>query len=559
MEIISKFQTILAKLQQWKKQLTPKKIVTILVITLLCILPLIMASLYVRYYDYIHQTNHFSVSLYDKNGAELVSEEGSPETAIPGSMVDLFYQLNTKKSPLAKPAGNPDTDDFIIARVALNDSVTDLKCYFSRFHDRDGYCIDQTGKTYTIPTSINDLFLLSTYGELFYSNATIPTLTTIDEDRILPSEVNWYYQAVDGEYLKSTDNEIAESRYLYEITGTIGIQFDLQPDTCTISITDSNGNLLKKDCTLADLPSVAVNTGSLLTMQIQAEWLSSEDRDFYGTVNYSFDIKLRNPSTFSIHKTTVTAGEFLLISCTNISTPSKINTLVNNEARTVKFFSKETSAFGILPIPRTVDAQTMSLQFSYGASKQDFEISIEKATSVSVSKPDWEGTPQWNNAAELNALLASFSSAKITPLYFQGNFLSPEADGFTVEYTHGCELLYGEDQTPMTPYGTEFVTASTNPAHVKALNHGTVIQAGYHPSIGTFVVLDHGSGLRTVYGALSNASVEVGQAVQKGDILGNTSEKTRSGKNGFLLLCAVNTTLIDPTYIIGKNITFPAS
>ena len=56
-----------------------------------------------------------------------------------------------------------------------------------------------------------------------------------------------------------------------------------------------------------------------------------------------------------------------------------------------------------------------------------------------------------------------------------------------------------------------------------------------------------------------NSNSEDTGVVQKGDIIGKTSEETRSGKNGFLLLCTVHTTLIDPTYIIGKNITFPAS
>ena len=165
-------------IQRWKKQITTKKVVTILVIALLCILPLIISSLYVHYYDYIYHANHFSVALYDQNGIELITEDGTPETAAPGSMVDLFYQLNNKKSPLAKPTGDPDTDDFIVAKLSLNGTPTELKCYFSRFKEQQGYCIDKTDKVYTIPSSINDLFLLTDCGELFYSNANIPTLTT---------------------------------------------------------------------------------------------------------------------------------------------------------------------------------------------------------------------------------------------------------------------------------------------------------------------------------------------------------------------------------------------
>ena len=144
----------------------------------------------------------------------------------------------------------------------------------------------------------------------------------------------------------------------------------------------------------------------------------------------------------------------------------------------------------------------------------------------------------------------------MTSFYFRGNFLDPTADGFKIEYTHESKLLYGEEQKTFTPYGTEFVTEETGEIRVKALNHGTVIRTGFDSSIGNFVVVEHGGGLRTIYGALDAITVEVGESVQKGDTIGKTSEKTRSGKNGFLLLCAVGTTLIDPSYIIGKNISF---
>ena len=544
-------------IQRWKKQINTKKVVTFLVIVFLCILPLIISSLYVHYYDYIYHSNHFSVALYDKDEAELVFEEGSPETAVPGSMVDLFYQLNNKKSPLSKPTGDPDIDDFILAKLELNGTPTELKCYFSTTREQQGYCIDQTGKIYTIPSDINDLFLLSDYGELFYSNANIPTLTTIDGDRILPSNVIWHYQAVDGEYLIAKNNEITETKNLYEITGTIGIQFDSQPDICTISIVDSKGNTLKKDCSLDDLRSVAVDTGSRLTMQIKAEWIASEECDYYGIVNYNFEIKLRNPSTFAIQKTTITAGEFLLISCTNISNPSRIKLLVNDEERAINFIWDGTVARGILPISKNTPEQKINLQVSYGASKQDFQVTVEKASAISLSKPDWGDNLRLNQTTALHSLLTSLASFPSTPFYFRGNFLDPTADGFELEYAHESTILYGESQKPFIPYGTEFVTDQTGEVRVKALNHGTVILTGFDKSIGNFVVVDHGGGLRTIYGALDTISVEVSETVQKGEAIGKASEKTRSGKKGFLLLCTVDTTLIDPSYILGKKVSFP--
>ena len=491
--------------------------------------------------------------MYDKNGTELVSEEGTPENATPGSMVDLFYQLNTKKLPLAKIPDNANVEDFIVAKLSLNGVSSDLKCYFSRFQPQ-GYCIDQTGKIYTIPTSLNDLFLKSNYGELFYSNAIIPTLTTIDGDAILPLSANWYYQAVDGEYLLAKRNSTAEEYYFYEITGTIGIQFDPPPDLCSIAIY-SNEKLIK-ECTLDELPSISVDTENQLTVDIQAEWISSEESDYYGSIHYNFGVQIRNPSTFSIHTDTVTAGEFLLISCTNISNPARIQFLLNNEQTFPNFIWDGTIARAILPIPSSTSLKELNLQISYGASRQNFEVAVKKAEQTTLTKSDWEAPVRFNSLQTMIALLASLPSPQSTSFYFRGNFLDPTAEGFTLEYRHRDKILYGTECKQLIPYGTEFVTEKSEATRVKALQHGTVIDTGFDESIGTFVVLEHGGGLRTIYGALSNISVEIGESVKKGDTIGKTSKNTRSGKNGFILLCSVDVTLIDPACIIGKELSF---
>ncbi|MBO5939033.1 MAG: M23 family metallopeptidase [Clostridia bacterium] len=541
-------------MQRWQKKITTKKVATALVILFLCILPFLLASLYFYYYDYIDHSNQFSVTLYDKNGVELVTEEGNPEHATLGSMVDLFYQLNTKKLPLAKIPNPSDDDDFIVAKLSLNGVSSELQCYFSRFQPQ-GYCIDQTGKIYSIPSSINDLFLLSDYGELFHSNAIIPSLTTIDGDSVLPFSVDWYYQSVDGEYLFAKRNRTVENHLFYEITGTIGLQFDPPPDVCSVSIY-SNEQLIK-ECTLDELHTVSIDTGSQLTVDIQAEWAYSEELDYYGSIHYNFGVQIRNPSTFSIHSDTATEGEFLLISCTNISNPDRIRLLINSEEASPNFIWNGTIARAILPIPSSTSLKELNLQLSYGASRQEFKVTLEKAKKSSLTKLDWGETLRLNSHQALEHLLSSLPSSQNAPFYFRGNFLDPTTEGFSIEYTHGTEILYGTTLKQVISYGTEFVTDQTTATRVRALQNGTVIHTGFDKSLGNFVILEHGGGLRTVYGALSSISVEVGESIQKGDTIGKTSTNTRSGKNGFLVLCAIDSTLIDPACILGKNLSFP--
>ena len=83
-----------------------------------------------------------------------------------------------------------------------------------------------------------------------------------------------------------------------------------------------------------------------------------------------------------------------------------------------------------------------------------------------------------------------------------------------------------------------------------------VIQTGQCDLLGTYVIVDHGCGLRTWYGHLSNLYVDVGDVVRKGDSLGQTGTGGISTGNGFVLLCSVYDTLIDPATLLGKAISF---
>jgi murein DD-endopeptidase MepM/ murein hydrolase activator NlpD len=61
------------------------------------------------------------------------------------------------------------------------------------------------------------------------------------------------------------------------------------------------------------------------------------------------------------------------------------------------------------------------------------------------------------------------------------------------------------------PYGTEVV----------ATGDGTVIESGFNSGgFGNMIVIDHGYGLQTVYGHLSNIKVVKGQNVKRGELIG---------------------------------------
>jgi hypothetical protein len=86
-------------------------------------------------------------------------------------------------------------------------------------------------------------------------------------------------------------------------------------------------------------------------------------------------------------------------------------------------------------------------------------------------------------------------------------------DGFRFREVHPVlgtpRMHYGQDFE--VPYGTE----------IYATGNGTVIESGWNSmGFGNFVIIDHGYGLRSTYGHLSQINVTRGFSVKRGDMIG---------------------------------------
>ena len=74
-----------------------------------------------------------------------------------------------------------------------------------------------------------------------------------------------------------------------------------------------------------------------------------------------------------------------------------------------------------------------------------------------------------------------------------------------------------------------FDLAVTKQAPVPAANDGIVAYARFFGIYGNAIVIDHGYGLLTIYGHLSSISVNEGQKIARGDIIGKTGETGLAG------------------------------
>jgi murein DD-endopeptidase MepM/ murein hydrolase activator NlpD len=107
---------------------------------------------------------------------------------------------------------------------------------------------------------------------------------------------------------------------------------------------------------------------------------------------------------------------------------------------------------------------------------------------------------------------------------------------------------------PALHTGVDFRAAAGSPARATA--GGTVIIAGYTGGYGNMVEIDHGNGITTRYGHLSEIDVTVGQVVAKDAIIGHTGSTGRSTGPHLHYEVRVDGAPIDPMTFInaGHNI-----
>lgn len=102
----------------------------------------------------------------------------------------------------------------------------------------------------------------------------------------------------------------------------------------------------------------------------------------------------------------------------------------------------------------------------------------------------------------------------------------------------------GQVVDAQTHMGFDF--ASTSHAPVPAANDGVVVFAGPLGIYGNTVVLDHGLGLFSLYGHLSEIAVQHGAAVAKGDVLGKSGTTGLAGGDHLHYGMLLDGVFVDP-------------
>jgi murein DD-endopeptidase MepM/ murein hydrolase activator NlpD len=109
---------------------------------------------------------------------------------------------------------------------------------------------------------------------------------------------------------------------------------------------------------------------------------------------------------------------------------------------------------------------------------------------------------------------------------------------------HRSYFVAGRKNSEAIHYGYDL--ASTATAEIAAANAGRVVYAGDLGIYGNCVLIDHGIGLATLYGHLSQIDANVGDEVAKGETLGRSGSTGLAGGDHLHFAVLLGGTYVDP-------------
>ncbi len=209
--------------------------------------------------------------------------------------------------------------------------------------------------------------------------------------------------------------------------------------------------------------------------------------------------------------------------------------LAGNEAAATWPVALEERVFDDVRIDLTssfLEVKVRELAESVGVKENDALAAFQKVNSEIRAQ----------NEQKVRELIAKSSDEPL----FRGAFQQMRNSAVTSRFAER-RSYYAQDKKVSEAIHYGYDLASTAGAPVEASNRGRVLYAGELGIYGNCVLLDHGLGLVSLYGHLSQIDVKEGQLVEKNEKLGRSGATGLAGGDHLHFAMLVGDAYVDPT------------
>ena len=403
-------------------------------------------------------------------------------------------------------------DGHYVATLSSKDTVDTYDFYFFR-EESTCYYTTPEGDIFRSNHALVSDFLNSAFAFELYNASTLPVLSTAATDEVLPTVVSWRYRTANGTFVERIHNETTDDLRVYPIANDIAFYFSLPPSSHEILIYRNETLLYSGTSQGISLP---LQDGEILDFEIRAAFAHSSEQDYSGELVYRFKMQVVEAAHFVPDKTTLYAGDVLVLRCENVKNVEKLvvsaTPALDSEA---VIFSRGDYVYAAIPFTTTTAHR---LKVNYGTVADSFDITVlSHPGTAHALAPD---TLHGNWSTLISDTLPSFIATKgaqkdsgLTP-----RMLSALPD----EKIFGYGDTVSINGTPVSASPLSFHLYRASGA-VRTLAAGRVNFVGNDPLLGNYVIVDHGCGLYTWYAGLSEPHVVAGDILAVGDTVGLSS------------------------------------
>lgn len=473
------------------------------------------------------------MSILDPDGnlyAFAPQEAGENEEERRTAEAEIAFLASVNKNAqeqTAMPDAIADAETFTVTYDGFNRR----SIYTYYFTDDPGAAFfkDADGKIFKITSEDASAFLCKDYAACLYDGSVYPVLK-IGDVTVLPESLDWRYQLFNGTY-RPMETETTPEMHNYRMNARLSLSFNLEPDVIDITVYDGD-NVIYKD-NYANLHQIVITEQKQLRFHIDAKWYEVDGKEGQGEAIYDFMATVNAPASFYLNETTIEHGDFCVITVKDKPEDAPIAFTSEPPLGFEPRFVEDGDYYrALVPIGCEQASGAYTFTLSCDGVTQELVLNVNNKTygesKYSISQSIVEKTRTEATLASFDEIMrpVAQSLSVATDHLFEGTF----EDGVTDSVAEWLFTGYGRTRiinggASYRHQGVDYLASVGS--EISAVNNGVVIYVGETDLSGTIVVIEHGLGLKSWYAHLSEAAVELGDTVNKGDVI------AYSGDTGF--------------------------
>lgn len=427
----------------------------------------------------------------------------------------------------------------------------DIPVYINKSLDKKEIFIELNGKLGKIDPFYFPQILLGSVFESLYENRAPSGISLLsgsgDSIQLEPSGYEWNHKKTDSKFyssIKSTDENQKRDKITMISESLPQIESPHMPDTIKLDFFVDNEIVY----TASDINAPCPLGDGLYQCVLELSFSESDNRDFYGSAVYMFDIQIDKPPEFKISSDWIYPGELLVITANNINEDETV-TIKTDIDFNPNVFGEGSERVILLPVSYYHQAgKTYKIEITAGNASKTFDVELrDKEFIIQYLKIDQKIAAETRNDKSAQEV-----AEKVDPLrpvcdpekYWEGTFIQPVEGGRVSPKDFGKRRYVNNAPTSYRHNGLDIGQDQGTP--IKAVNNGRVLLAEYLIGTGYTVIIEHGYGLKSWYYHMVELNTEKDAMVKKGDIIGYVGSTGFSTGPHLHLSISVNNIYVNP-------------